>query len=203
MIDLISNLPVEFDINLVCKFLQITPRQFNIWKHNRLYKCTLSVIGYCSKRFPHQISQKVNSRRLKSLMSRKRFKSWSIASVWGYAVKNHHISMSRTSWYRYCVRLEVTAKRKTRGKQCKKGSVKASRPNEIWHPDFTEFTTSDNIKFYAHSILGNFSRKIFAYTVSRDKSAKTRLMSLKEAILIKYGKVVSTCRFGSYCRWWF
>lgn len=96
VIDFVSNLPVEFDRNLVCKFLQITPHQFNIWKHNHLYKCALSIIGYCNKRFPHQISQKeVNI--LKNIMSRKHFQSWSIASVWGYDVKKNHISMSRTS----------------------------------------------------------------------------------------------------------
>lgn len=190
VIDLVSNLPLEFDRNLVCKFLLITPHQFNIWKHNRLYKCALSIIGYCSKRFPHQISQReVNV--LKSLMSRSRFKSWSIASVWGYAIKKNHISMSKTSWYRYCIRLGVTQKRKTRRKQCKKGSVKASRPNEIWHADVTEFTTSDNIKFYVHSVLDNFSRKIVAYTISRDKTAKTRLISLKEAIILQFSHILS------------
>lgn len=190
VIDLISNLPLEFNRNLVCKFLQITPHQFNIWKSNRNFKCTISLIGYCSKRFPNQISQKeINI--LKSLMSRKRFLSWSIASVWGYAVKKSHISMSRTSWYRYCLRLGVSSKRKTNKKPKKRGSVKATRTNEIWHADVTEFVTSDNVKFYIHTVLDNFSRKIIAYTVSRDKTAKTRLISLKEAILVQFGKVLS------------
>ncbi|SFZ96724.1 DDE-type integrase/transposase/recombinase, partial [Chryseobacterium limigenitum] len=82
-------------------------------------------------------------------------------------------------------------RKKERKKECKKGSVKASRPNEIWHADVTEFVTSDNVKFYVHSVLDNFSRKIIAYTVSRDKTAKTRLISLKEAIIIQFGKVLS------------
>ncbi|MBB4804805.1 hypothetical protein HNP38_000077 [Chryseobacterium defluvii] len=72
VIDLVSNLPVEFDRNLVCKFLQITPHQFNIWKSNRLFRCSLSIIGYCKKRFPNQISQKeINV--LKSLSPEKGF----------------------------------------------------------------------------------------------------------------------------------
>ncbi|WP_162086951.1 hypothetical protein [Chryseobacterium aquaeductus] len=41
-------------------------------------------------------------------MSRKRFSAWSIASVWGYVIKKGNISMSRTSWYRYCLRLEIS-----------------------------------------------------------------------------------------------
>ncbi|MET3538761.1 transposase family protein [Chryseobacterium limigenitum] len=93
-------------------------------------------------------------------------------------------------------------RKKERKKECKKGSVKASRPNEIWHADVTEFVTSDNVKFYVHSVLDNFSRKIIAYTVSRDKTDKTRLISLKEAIIIQFGKVLSPTS-GSYRRWRF
>lgn len=181
VIDLIDNLPVEFNQNLVCKFLQITPHQFKIWKSNRLFKCPLSIIGYCTRRFPTQISQKeINI--LKSFMSRKRFSTWSIAATWGYAFKKGFISMSRTSWYRYCLKLGISKKHKADKIPRKRGSVQASRPNEIWHMDVTEFITSDYIKFYIHPVLDNFSRKIIAYTISRNKTAKTRLISIKQAI---------------------
>ncbi len=63
----------------------------------------------------------------------------------------------------------------------KKESVRASNPNEFWHADITEFVTVDNIKFYIHTVLDNFSRKVLAYTVARDKKARTRLLSFKEA----------------------
>ena len=133
VIDLVNNLPVEFDRDLVCKFLQITPHQFKIWNNNRLYRCVFTAIGYCRKRFPNQISQKeINV--LKSLMSRKRFQTWSTASIWGYAVKKCHFSMSRASWYRYCLGLGISEKRKPENKPRKKGSVKATRPNQIWLP---------------------------------------------------------------------
>ncbi|MCQ4142761.1 hypothetical protein, partial [Chryseobacterium sp. EO14] len=54
------------------------------------------------------------------------------------------------------------------------------------------FVTSDNVKFYVHSVLDNFSRKIIAYAVSRDKTTKTRLISLKEAVLLQFGKIISS-----------
>ncbi|MBN8640706.1 MAG: transposase family protein [Flavobacteriales bacterium] len=185
VIDLVNNLPVEFDRHMVCKFLQITPHQFKIWNNNRLYRCIFTAIGYCRKRFPNQISQKeINV--LKSLMSRKRFQTWSTASIWGYAVKKCHVSMSRTSWYRYCLGLGISEKRKPENKPRKKDSVKATRPNQIWHIDVTEFVTADNVKFYVHTVLDNFSRKILAYTISRDKTARTRLISLKEAIFSQF-----------------
>lgn len=181
VIDLVDNLPVQFNQNLVCKFLQITPHQFKIWKSNRRFKCPSSLIGYCTQRFPTQISQKeINV--LKSFMSRKRFSTWSIANIWGYAFKKGFISMSRTSWYRYCLKLKISEERKEEKQKRKRGSVKAERPNQIWHMDVTEFITTDYIKFYIHTVLDNFSRKIIAYTVSRDKTAKTRLISLKEAV---------------------
>ena len=159
VIGLVDNLPVGFNQNLVCKFLQITPHQFKIWKNNRRFKCASSLIGYCVKRFPVQISQKeINI--LKSFTSRKRFSTWSIASTWGYAFKKGFISMSRTSWYRYCLKLGISKKHKADKKKRKRGSVQTSRLNEIWHMDVTEFITSDYIKFYIHTVLDNFSRKI-------------------------------------------
>ncbi len=181
VIDLVNNLPIGFDRNLVCKFLQVTPHQFKIWNHNRLFRCLHSVIGYCSKRFPNQISQKeINT--LRSLMSRKRFSSWSIASVWGYAVKLGHISMGRSSWYRYCLDLGISEKRKPEKKERKRKSIVASRPNEVLHMDVTRFVTSDNVKFYVYTVLDNFSRKVLAWGVSRELSAKTRLVTLKEVL---------------------
>lgn len=181
VIDLVNNLPVSVSKNLVCRFLRVSPHQFKIWKSNRLFRCLLSPIGYCRKRFPQQISQKeINI--LKSLTSRKRFETWSLASIWGYAIRNGHISMSRTSWYRYCLRLGISEERKPEKKNRKRDSIKASKPNEIWHMDVTQFVTSDNIKFYVYTVIDNFSRKVLAWNVSREISAKTRLISLKEAI---------------------
>lgn len=156
VIDLVDNLPIEFNRNLVCKFLQITPHQFKIWKSNRLYQCKVSLTGYCTKRFPSQISQKEVD-TLKSLMSRRRFSTWSIANIWGFAFSKGFISMSRTTWYRYCLKLDISKKRKKEKQKRDRGSVKASRPNEIWHMDITEFITSDHIKFYIHTVLDNNS----------------------------------------------
>ena len=80
VIDLVDNLPFDFDKDIICKFLQVSPHQFKIWKNNRLYACLLSIVGYCTKRFPNQIYQReINT--LKSLMSRKAFESWSTASI--------------------------------------------------------------------------------------------------------------------------
>ena len=190
MIRLVENLPLEFNLNLVFKFLKITKHQFNIWRSRRRYLCASSLIGYCTKRFPSQISQE-EIKVLKSLMSRSRFSTWSIGNIWGFAFKRGMISMSRTSWYRYCLRLGISKKRNQEKQRRKRDSIKAKRPNEIWHMDVTEFITADRVKFYIHTVLDNFSRKIISYTISRDKTAKTRLISLKEGLKAQYKSEIS------------
>lgn len=181
VIDLLNNLPVGFNRDMVCRFLGISPHQFKVWNQNRLYRCLSSPIGYCTKRFPNQISQK-EIHMLKSLMSRKRFASWSIASIWGYALKKGFTSMGRSSWYRYCLRFGISEKRKPEKKERKRKSIVASHPNQVLHMDVTQFVTSDNMKFYVYTVLDNFSRKVLAWNVSRELSAKTRLVSLKKVL---------------------
>ena len=100
--------------------------------------------------------------------------------------------MSRSSFYRYCLKLGISTKRKKYKKKRKKESVKASQPNEIWHMDITEFKTTDNKTFYIHSVLDNFSRKIVGYTIEKTKRAKCRLKSLRQAIQDEFEVDLST-----------
>ncbi len=95
--------------------------------------------------------------------------------------------MSRNSFYRYSLKLGFSKKHKTKKLKRKRGSVNATTSNQIWHIDVTEFRTADHIKFYIHTVLDIFSRKVVGYTVSIDKTAKTRLISLKQSILDEFG----------------
>ncbi len=185
VISLLDNLPPDWDTKIICRLLRISEHQLRIWRASRSFRCVNAVTGFCRKRFPNQISQK-ELNTLKSLMSRKRFGFWSIASIWGFAVKKGIIYMSRTSWYRYCIRLGISDKRKTYKKPRKRISINASKPNQIWHMDVSQFITADNVKFYIYTVLDNFSRKILAWNVSRELSAKTRLWSLKEAVATQF-----------------
>lgn len=190
VIRLVENFPLEVNRYLVCKFLQITPHQFNIWKNNQQYLCPFSAIGYCRKRFPNQISEEELD-VLKSMMTQTFFSKWKKSAIWGYAFKNGLTSMSRATWYRYCSKFgfsEPKNKEPQKTNHRKRKSIRSSKPNEIWHMDVTEFITFDNVKFYVHSVIDNFSRKALAYTISRDKLARTRIISLKEALM----KVIKT-----------
>ena len=182
IVNLIENISTSnYEKNLICKFLKITPHSFQTWKRYQNYYCEFSLINLCFKKVPQQISRN-EIQVLKSFMSNKRFYHWSIASVWGLAFKQGKTSMSRGTWYRYSKILGLSKKRNQYKKKRKRISTRANIPNEIWHMDVTYYKTIDNIQYYIYTIVDNFSRKIIAYDVSRKLSANIRLESLKRAI---------------------
>lgn len=64
----------------------------------------------------------------------------------------------------------------------KRISVRAEKPNEIWHMDVTRYKTIDNKMMYIYTVMDNFSRKILAWDVSENLSGQIRLNSLNSVI---------------------
>ena len=56
--------------------------------------------------------------------------------------------------------------------------------------DVSHYKTIDNVKFYIYTVIDNFSKKIIAYDLSEELSAKTRLKSLKQAIENTFGVTI-------------
>ena len=167
--------------NFVLKLLKIKASQYREWQKMKKYECKESLIWLCYKRVSRQISMQ-EIIIMKQLLKDKNYLHWSSGSVWGKAVKDGKISMSMQSWYRYAKLLGLNAKRKKFYKKRKRISVRATKPNEIWHMDVTRFKTSDGAWVYIYTLMDNFSRKILAWNVSKELSGKTRMQSLKRAI---------------------
>ena len=72
--------------------------QYKVWKQNLNYKCAHSLIGFCTKRYPHQISQQEIT-TVKSLSSHRRLNSWSLSSIWGFGIKKGLLSMSLSFFF--------------------------------------------------------------------------------------------------------
>ena len=144
------------------------------------------MIWLCYKRVPRQISMKEIT-MMKKLMSEKDKRHWSSAAVWGYALKHGEISMARTTWYFYCKLLKLNDTRKKYKKVIKRISVRATKPNEIWHMDVSVYKTSENVRYYIYSVIDNFSRKILVYDYSTKLNGRIRLQSLKRAVEIEFG----------------
>lgn len=166
---------------MVLKLLKISPHQFGSWQKMKKYECRESLIWLCYKRVSRQISMK-EIETMKKLLKEKKYLHWSSASVWGKAVKGGKISMSVQSWYHYAKLLGLGLKRKKFYKKRKRISVRANKPNEIWHMDVTRYKTSDHKMMYIYSLMDNFSRKVLAWDVSEKLSGTIRLRSLKRAI---------------------
>ena len=166
---------------MILKLLRISSQQFGGWQKMKKYECKESLIWLCYKRVSRQISMK-EILMIKNLLNDKKYLHWSSASVWGKAVKDGKISMSIQSWYHYAKLLGLGLKRKKFYKKRKRISVRAEKPNEIWHMDVTRYKTSNYKTMYIYTVMDNFSRKIVSWDVSEKLSGKIRLNSLENAI---------------------
>ena len=97
-------------------------------------------------------------------------------------MKDGKISMSRQSWYHYAKLLGLGLKRKKFYQKRKRISVRADKPNQIWHMDVTRYKTTDNKMMFIYTVMDNFSRKVLAWDVCEKLSGVIRLESLKRAI---------------------
>ena len=187
LVPLIENLiSVTDNKNLILKLLKISPFQFGQWQKMRRYECKESLIWVCYKRESRQISW-TEIITMKRLLKDNKFLHWSSGSVWGKAVKDGKISMSVQSWYHYAKLLGLGQNRKKFYKKRKRISVRAEKPNEIWHMDVTRFKTSDGNWAYIYTLMDNFSRKILSWDLSSKLSGRVRLESLKRAIVEQFG----------------
>lgn len=115
-------------------------------------------------------------------MNLRKHKTWCIRSIWGKAIRDGVVSMAESTWYRYAKKLGYSETRKPQKKPRKKGSFNASRPNETWHMDISQYKTLDNVTFYIYTVVDNFSRKIPSWDISTKKCAKIRTETVKQAI---------------------
>jgi transposase InsO family protein len=87
-----------------------------------------------------------------------------LATLACYAQRVGAVFASVTTWAR------LARERQWRGPRdrvhpAKPVSVRARRPNEIWHLDVTILKLLDGTRAYVHAVIDNFSRKILACTV--------------------------------------
>ena len=182
-VDLIENLSDDFPIAKkdLLRFLMISKRQYTFWLSDRKFACSQSLVGQCFKRRPMQISNR-EIMILKKYMNKSQYKTWCIRSIWGKAIRDGVVSMAESTWYKYARKLGYSEARKPEKKPRKKGSFNASRPNETWHMDISQYKTLDHVVFYIYTVVDNFSRKILSWDISTKKCSKIRTETVKQAI---------------------
>jgi hypothetical protein len=92
------------------------------------------------------------------------------------------LPLSLNTWYKYVYKLGLhRSKANPRTKKHVTG-IRASRPNEIWHVDITQFETEDRQKNFIYLTADNYSKKILSFKIADRVKALFR----KETILSAY-----------------
>lgn len=178
---------IKGGVKTICSFLEIKMQSYTYWKTVSQFKCKNSAIGVCIKKVPSQASN-TEIQTMRRLLNKKRFAHWPICSVWGYAMRKGHISLSLDSWYRYNQRFKFREKPKKGQYKKVYDPIKAPNPNHTWHADITIVKTLDNVKHYVYLVVDNFSKYIINWKVSDKCNGQTRTQTLREAVHQEFGE---------------
>jgi transposase InsO family protein len=162
----------------ILRFLKLPPATFSAWKRGRKL-CPSSPLDRCRKSYPHQLSLP-ELRTIRKAFSSPEHASWPASSIAWRLINDRSVCASAATICGYAKLLGFSHGLE-RKKPSKRGSVEASRPNEIWHLDATVLVTDSHEKAYLQFILDNFSRKILAWRCGPSLSGLKTTELLSEA----------------------
>lgn len=163
------------------KIFNISRGTYHNYKVLVINKCVSSHFLRCVKQYPQQLL-KMEILQIKKYMQIKDLLHWSKSSVYLLALRNKDISFGLTTWYKYSKLLGYAAIRHLYPKKVY-GSLKSSRPNEIWCADVTILKTVDNKKHYIHFLMDHYSKMILGYKIENSSSPKATRDLLEHAYL--------------------
>jgi hypothetical protein len=162
----------------ILRFLKLPPSTFSAWRRGRKL-CPSSPLDRCRKSYPHQLSAS-ELRIIRKVFSSPEHASWPASSIAWSLINDRSVCASAATICGYAKLLGFSHGLE-RKKPSKRGSVEASRPNEIWHLDATVLVTDSHEKAYLQFILDNFSRKILAWRCGPSLSGLKTTELLSEA----------------------
>jgi hypothetical protein len=181
VVSMVEKVKSIFGTKTICKFLNIEPKTYSVWKVKSNIFCPISKINLCFKKVSHQITTSEVA-VLISFMTDPKYYHWPTASVWAYAIRSKEAIMSRASWYKYTALLDLKRHKVSRRYKPKKKGLKADIANQIWHADVSVYTTLDHVKYYIYTVVDNYSRMILAWDINTKLSGQIRLRSIQRAI---------------------
>jgi putative transposase len=169
----------KINLKLILRLCRIPVSVFHYWKHQVLRNCETSPIRLCKKIYPNQLTSREVS-VMKQLIADERFKYWPVCSIAYFALREHILNISLSTWYHYINKLGI-AKPALLKKKAQGSGICAYRPHEIWHADIMVMKTLDGIKSYLYFLMDNYSRLIINWRVELKVSGKIRLETIEEA----------------------
>jgi putative transposase len=171
----------------ICAYLCISHQSYRYWRTIAKARCSKSMLGICIKKVPGQATYH-EIQTMDRLLNRKRFAHWPICSVWAYAIRNNHLNLSLSSWYRYNKKYEFRSRKKKPKFKKQFNSLSAPTPNHTWHADITIVKTLDGKKHYVYLIVDNHSKFIINWKVSDKCNGKIRTQTIREAVKQEFGQ---------------
>jgi putative transposase len=171
----------------ICSLLDIKTKTYNYWKSIANFNCTLSPFGICLNLSPSQATPKEIG-IIKRLLTCKEFAHWPICSVWGHAVREHLVSLSLPTWYRYNSKLLFRIKEKKGKYRGNYVPLEAPHANHTWHADITIFKTLDGVKHYIYLIVDNYSKFILNWKIASSANGLVRTQTIRETIHEQFGE---------------
>ena len=148
------------------------------------YKYRIDILGCpkisfkkCKVLSPNQLTFK-EQENIYNLLNDERLSHLSIRGFQYHAFREGIVQCGYDTWRKYA-KVFRSEKRKKK-KKYKKG-IRASRVNEIWHIDITEFKLKDGKKIYLQVIMDNLSRKIINWKFSSNKKQSVSIENIVKA----------------------
>jgi len=134
----------------------------------------------CKIRSPNQLTFR-EQEKIYDLANDLKLSHMSVKGLQYHAFRKGILSCSYDSWRKYVHEFRGK-KKKVKMKKYKVG-IRASRINEIWHMDITEFKLKGGGKAYLQVIIDNYSRKIVSWKIESSKSCEISIKNIFSSTL--------------------
>ncbi len=148
------------------------------------YKYRIDILGCPKISFkkwkvlsPNQLTF-IEQENIYNLLNDERLSHLSIRGFQYHAFREGIVHCGYDTWRKYTKVFRI--KKRKKKKEYKKG-IRASRVNEIWHIDITEFRLKDGEKIYLQVIMDNLSRKIINWKFSSNKKQSVSIENIVKA----------------------
>lgn len=149
------------------------------WK-SEVNRCLTTNKFSCAIKNSNQLTHSEVLKIIK-LASSQKYQHFSLTALWKFSLRHAIIVCSRDTWFKYINTYQLHRQKFKFKKTKYKHGVRATRPNEKWHLDLTEFDLISGTKLYLQAIIDNYIRYIVDWSVSTNKKAINTTVLIKSA----------------------
>lgn len=178
IVDAIESVRDVVPVEKLVPLFKISVSTYKSWLSEVRYSCDNSPLKRCRKWYSKQLTQ-AEVKCIERMLTCKEFMYWPVYSVSRYAAKQGILAACPQTWHKYKKLLGLERKKIKKKKYPE--SIRATRPDEVWHSDITLYRTGDKVLNYIYIVMDNFSRKILAWLVAGKRDMKYQKQVLKIA----------------------